>query len=926
MVGRADELAALDAALDGLPGGRTVACVIEGATGMGRSTLWRHGLRRACDLGYRVLSCRPAKPDMALTFAGLIDLLDGVDVRLDRLPAPQRRALRVALLCAEPAGSSPGPQAVGVAMVTLVRQLATTTPVVLAIDDSQWLDPATTAVLAYLARRLTDEPVALLVTARCRPGDDGTPFELDHTFQGDQLRRIRLAPLGPADLRRLVRERTGLRLARPQLLRLNQVSGGNPFAALEIAEALTRTGASGGPLPVPRHWRDVVDARIRALPEPSRRVLLYAAALTRPSTRLMRAALGAPGPLVPGLAPAEQAGLVTVEDGRIRFTHPTFASAVYAAAGGELRRAVHCRLAEVVPDLEQRARHLALATDGPDPHVADILEQAARRADVRGAPGMAADLWTLASRRTPPADPRRYRRLVAAARCLFSTGDSTRARAMLAEAVDRTVPGPEQAHALLWLASVTFYEDSPKAAVAVLRRALPLAASDPLLTGEVQLRIAWFADYDLELRVASAQAASRLLDGTDAGPELRGCALITAAYLAFLAGRGIDHEALDRGRALLPSQDFSWEVEFGRSTLNMMAKSVDLNRAYDGWWAKLRRAHDIGDEPAVPHALFHLAEIECWRGRWTTAGRYADDLLEAVEQTGQHRWRGLAQYARGLVASLRGDTTVARTAAAAGLAVADEIDDPVAGALNHSVLGFLDLSEGDPRTAHGRLAAAADLVARIGMREPARFTFHADQIEAALAIGAVEQAHDLLAELRRRAAISPYPYLVAVTARCSAQVAMAGGRLVEATEAIEQALRAHQDLPSPFELARSQLVHGQVLRRQRQRRAAEQALRLAECGFAQLGARLWIPRAAAELDRLGLRRTAPDQLTPTEDRIARLIAAGYGNPEVAAELLISRRTVENHLSRIYGKLGIGSRADLARLVTSATRHTTPPSR
>ena len=161
------------------------------------------------------------------------------------------------------------------------------------------------------------------------------------------------------------------------------------------------------------------------------------------------------------------------------------------------------------------------------------------------------------------------------------------------------------------------------------------------------------------------------------------------------------------------------------------------------------------------------------------------------------------------------------------------------------MLGFLDLSEGDPRTAHGRLAAAADLVARIGMREPARFTFHADQIEAALAIGAVEQAHDLLAELRRRAAISPYPYLVAVTARCSAQVAMAGGRLVEATEAIEQALRAHQDLPSPFELARSQLVHGQVLRRQRQRRAAEQALRLAECGFAQLGARLWIPRAAA---------------------------------------------------------------------------------
>jgi DNA-binding CsgD family transcriptional regulator len=440
----------------------------------------------------------------------------------------------------------------------------------------------------------------------------------------------------------------------------------------------------------------------------------------------------------------------------------------------------------------------------------------------------------------------------------------------------------------------------------------------------VHLRIAWFADYDLDLRLASAQTASRLFHNADTRSELRACALIATTYLAFLAGRGIDHDAVERGRALLPSQDFSWEVEFGRSMLNMMAKSLDLARAHHGWQAKLRRAHDIGDEPAVPHALFHLAEIECWLGHWSLARQHADDLIEAVEQTGQHRWRGLAQYARALIAAHLGDTAVARTAAAAGLTLAKQIDDTVASVLNLAVLGFLDLSSGDPQAAHDQLAAAADLVDGIGMREPARFIFYGDQVEAALAIGALDRARNLLTHLQRRVAVSPYPYLMAVTARCAALVAMAGGHLDDAIAAVEQAMRAHDDLPAPFEFARTQLVHGQVLRRSRQRRAAEQVLRRAESGFIQLGAALWIPRATAELDRLGLRRSAPDELTPTEDRIAHLIAEGHSNPEVAAALLISRRTVENHLSRIYRKLGIGSRADLVRILASRTRHAPTP--
>jgi DNA-binding CsgD family transcriptional regulator len=893
---------------------------------MGKSTVWAYGVEQAHQRGYRVLSCGPGEPDTGLAFAGLIELLDGVVDSLDCLPAPQRRAVDVALLRAEPNASPPGQQAVGVAVLTLVRRLAAARPTIIAVDDTQWLDPATAGVLTYLVRRLSDEPVGLLVTVRSRDAsDEPVPLGLGKALADDQLQVIRLGRLGVADLRSLVQARTGLVLARPDLVRLDQACAGNPLVALEIGKALARMGrrAPDQLLPVPQTLRDMADARIRALPRQARRTLLYAAALHRPTTGQIRAALPATGPVTPGLAAAERAGIVTVDDGQVRFAHPTFASAVYTSAGGEERRAAHLRLAGVVTDLEQRARHLALGTDGPDPKVADILEEAARGAYRRGAAGMAADLWDLASRRTPPEDVKRHRRRIAAAQCLFSAGDSAQAGAMLADAVAEMPPGREHVRALLWLASVMFYSGGPKDAVERLRSALPLAADDPLLTGELHLRIAWFADYDLDLRLDSAEAARRLLEAANAGAELRSGALIAVAYLGFLAGRGIDRQTLDQGRALLPDGNFSWEVEFGRSMLNMLSKSLDLVAAGEGWADKLARAREVGDEPGIPHALFHLSEIECWLGHWSLARQYADELIEAVEQNRQRRWRGLALYATALVAAHRGDSGAALSAIDEGLALADEIGDPLATALHLSVRGFDALSRGDMHDADRDLSRASALVAAMGMREPARFFFYGDQIEAVLALGQTDRAAELLADMRRRAEVSPYPWLLAVTARCHAQVAMAGGDLDGAAAAIRAALVAHRDLPMPFELARTRLVQGQVLRRERKRREAGQALREAENGFAELGAVRWAPLASDELGRLGLSRGSPDQLTPTEEHIARLVTEGHANDEVAAVLYISRRTVENHLSRIYRKFGVRTRAELARVATDAL---VPPAR
>ncbi|MEN3306397.1 MAG: hypothetical protein V7603_2599 [Micromonosporaceae bacterium] len=913
IVGRAGELRVLDGMLDGLASGPATACVIVGEAGMGKSALWRHGVAGARERGYRVLSCRPAAPAAAMPFAGLIELLDVATDAFGQLPAPQRRVLEVALLRVEADGSPPAAQAVGIAVLTLVRWLVDAGPVLIAVDDAQRLDPATAAVLGYLARQVGAEPVGLLLAVCGRDNaDQPDPLELADALAEGRVHRVRVDRLELAELRQLIAAHTGLALSRPELLRLDEACEGNPFGALQIAAALAggQTATPGGPLPVSRRWRDAVQDQLRAVPEPTRRVLLYAAALAQPSAAQIRAALGEPGPLTPGLAEAEQAGLLRVDDGQVRFTPAMLGLAVYATAGGEQRRAAHWRLAEAVPDLEQRARHLALATDCADAAVADTLDEAARHAQARGAPGVAADLWLLAGGRTPAGDDRACRRLVAAARWLLRTGDCARSRMVLEQAFG-VARGRDRAYVLLWLASVTFEECGPRPAVTVLRDALALAAGDPQLTAALHLRMAWFADGDLDLRLAGARAALTGLDRPDAAAELRAAAVITAAYVGFLAGRGVDHAAVGRGAALLPDRDFSWEVDAGRSALTLMAGSEDLTGTRDAWQARLDRDREIGDEVGIPHAWYHLARTECWLGAWPVAAQRVEDLMEAVEQTGQRRLRILALYLRAWVAAHRGDGTAAGAAIGAGLKLAEQLDDPVATGLHLAVRGFLDLSCGDAPAADRHLARASALLHPTGAGEPTRFAVLGDRVEAAVTVGALDRAGDLLTQLRQCAAAPADPWLRVVTARSHAQAAMAAGELPEAVAAIDEAHAAHQHLAVPFELARTHLVHGQILRRMRQRRAAEQALRRAETGFTRLGAALWIPQASAELRRLGLHRTASGHLTPTETQVAGLVADGRSNIEVAAALRISRRTVENHLGHIYGKLGVATRAAMA---------------
>jgi predicted ATPase len=389
IVGREPELARIHEFVDDVGRGGA-RLILEGDAGIGKTVLWREGVGRAEEHGLVVLASRPGPSELRLTFAALADLLAPVSSAvLDELPGPQRRALDVALLRSDPEGPAPDQRSVSAGFLSVLRSLASETPVVVALDDAQWLDAPTRRVLHFTLRRLEGEPVGLL--AAVRSGGGGALHELRSAH------RLILGPLNLAELHEIVKAELGQTFARPTLVRIERTSSGNPFFALELARAILEgaTPISGSePLPVPADLTKLLERRVRRLSARSRRALLTAAALSRPTTEIVDP---------DGVEEAEATGLVRVDGaGRVVFAHPLLATAVYGSATPHRRREVHRELAGRVTDAEARARHLALAATGPDDEVAENLVRAARSAVRRGAPDAAIELLELAYELTPP--------------------------------------------------------------------------------------------------------------------------------------------------------------------------------------------------------------------------------------------------------------------------------------------------------------------------------------------------------------------------------------------------------------------------------------------------------------------------------------------------------------------------------------------
>ena len=391
VIGRDEELAEGDRFLAAVAGG-PAAVVIRGEPGIGKTIVWQEIAARAAEEGQLVLSCRPGASETSLAFAGLTDLLSEVgDEVLDRLPRPQHNALAAALLRSDTADGPSEPRAVATGFLTTLRMLSEPQPVVVAVDDAQWLDAPSANVLEFTVRRLATARVGLLVALRSTTGE-GLAFAA--AAPQDLVVQVQLGRLSTASLFRLIGARLGLNLPRPLLLRVESASGGNPFYALQIARALEDTGLPGvqDPLPVPKDLSSYSPTGSPGCPP-------------RPGTPCSQP-LRSPAPR-PSSFPrrpsiAREAGVIVVrEDGRIDFTHPLFAAAAYAGASPARRRELHAELASVAPDIEERARHLMRASTVPDEGVAEALHEAARQAARRGAPEVAAELEEEAAARTP---------------------------------------------------------------------------------------------------------------------------------------------------------------------------------------------------------------------------------------------------------------------------------------------------------------------------------------------------------------------------------------------------------------------------------------------------------------------------------------------------------------------------------------------
>ena len=898
LVGREAELGAVETFLRSE---RPCAIAIVGEPGIGKTTLWQAAVEHSRAQGARVLIARPTESEARLAFAGLADLLADVpDELFARLPEPQRVGLDAALLRAASA-RPPERRAVGAGFLALLRELAGESAVICAIDDLQWLDASSAAVVEFALRRLAAEPVRGLVSVRAT--------ELAQTLipaleRDRQVERLELGPLSVAALHRVLMQELGSTFPRPTLVRIAQAAGGNPLYAIEIARELNRRGEHdiSGRVPVPQDLDALVRARVQALPVEARDALLRAATLAQPHTETI-------DPLE--LAPAEEAGLVRVEaDGRIEFVHPLFASAVYSAASAARLREAHRAVADLARDPEERARHLALATPGPDARVVQELQAAARHARMRGSPDSAAELTRLALRLLPAHAPARPELQLELAEQLHLASDFPAARALLEELRATLQPGDLRARTLLTLVEIEYWRSGESTATALAEEALA-DAHDPVLKARCHVSVALYAGtVDLPKAAASAQEALALLETVpDPDPGLVAAALSARVRADLFMGDGFDRETAMRALALEeggPPAQVDTRVVF---KLGQWLRYID---DLDGARARLeqveQQAHEEGDESSLANILLNRVIVTTWAGDLAGAAELAERMVDAFGQHGVGPEAG--DLWRAYVDAYAGRVEPVREAAAKA-----DPGEPMVTALWSRCLGLAELAAGETVSADRHLSRAIEMFERVAFREPAIWRADGDAIEAALAVGGVDRAQERLARFEECAARSRIPWSLAVSARCRGLMLAARGELDAAAEALDRSLAEHERCPMPFERARTLLVHGRLQRRLKRKRQARLSLDEARELFASEGAETWVARVDEELDRVAVRR-APNELSATELRIARLAADGLSNQAIAEQVFVSVKTVESNLKRAYRKLDISSRAQLARALDS----------
>jgi DNA-binding CsgD family transcriptional regulator len=917
VIGRESELAILHRFLNSIPIGPS-ALLLSGDPGIGKTTVWKRGLAGALEHGYRTLSCSPVEAETRLSYAALGDLIEPIlEEALPTVPEPQRLALEVALLRTPRSGARADQRAVSLAVLGCLRSVASTSPVVVAVDDIQWMDIPSVRVLQFVVRRLKDEQVGLMTAARGARADDDSLGVVSAVAE-DRVYAVHVGPLSLEALERVLRTKVGEGFSRTTLLNLHEMSGGNPFFAQEIGFALLRRGgdvAAGERPPIPDRLQELIEDRLEGLPAQTLEALEVVSALSTPTLDAIAAATE-PSEVDRHLGPAIENGVVEVVGDRLRFTHPLLASAVYQRIPPARRRELHARLATIVRDPEERARHLALSVEGPDVAVAAALEEAAALAFSRGAPQSAAELWEMARRATPPdRGEDQMRRTHQAGVAHHECGDTSLARSVLEQAVDLSMAGPARARVLLDLGMALAENEGWRGAWAVFEAARGEAGDDLALRARIEqnLGYAWLFRGDLAASERHARAALQLAEELQE-PRVMAEAYQAYPFVEFLLGRGVDQEMLDRGIALEGHMEGEFKSHVLRASfvVAQLLKFTDrLDEARRTFTELLGDAAAHGVEGPSPQIRYHLAELECRAGNWDAAMEHARESRAGAQRVRMGAMSSEGHFAVGLVEAHLGWAESAKLEALEGLRVAEVAGEILLLIPNLSVLGFLELSLDHPSEADAFLSRAVELEQAMGVREPAYFRIVPDEVEALVGLGRLDEAESLLTPFVESGRNLDRAWAIATGARCRALLLAARGDLVGASAAADEALREHDRLPLPFELGRTLLVRGAVERRAKRKREARDTLTKALEVFNGLGAALWADKTRAELARIGGRAPSSLDLTPTEDRVAALVAAGSTNREVADALFVSVHTVEANLKRIYRKLGIRSRTELA---------------
>ena len=887
--------------------------LITGGAGIGKTTLLRFGVDLARAQGLRVLSLRPGQAEADLSYAGLAGLLTDAVLAEVRpgMPGARRAALEVALAQTDEPSTVADPAVVGLGVVSALQTLCADASLLLVIDDLQWVDAATVFVLDFALRRLDGAAVRLLAAAR---SDDVTAgMALEDAFTEDRRDRLPLGPMSVGTLGRLVQDRLTLVLPRLAAVQLSEESGGNPLVALELARAAAARGTVPGPGERFQPTSDVMallGARISGLPPDAREALQVLATAARPDLPMLSEVQGedTAESVVTALVDAQ---LAVVDGLAVRCAHPLVASAAYAQMLPPRRRRLHARLSELARDMEERARHLALSTDGPDEQVAVALDAAARLAQRRGASVAAAQLCELAVTATAPTDSAALaRRELELARRKLEAGDPSGAKDTAIRSLDRLPAGPGRVDTLLMLSGVEQARAELADARTWLAQALAEAGSDRAALARAHVAAGMTAWESVGTERAHAVAAVQALAGhEDEDPTTAATALVLLAGTDFEAGEGLRVDLLDRAVELEHQTDLVAMMRPSTQRAIFLGHAGRLEQSMPAIVACLEAAQREGDQSARPHLLRTLAWMELGAGRLVDARVHIEQamaLADELDLADAYIWAVAGQIHAAL-----GENDVGVELCQNALARARQVGNPWGEVRALGSVGFVHLTADRFADAAAALVAADGLDTAGELVEVGWQRVHGDLVESLAACGRLSEATEAAHAFAARAAKTGHPWSAAVSARGIGQVHLAAGHLDEAVAAFEGSLASPAMVEMRLERARSLLALGGALRRANRRRDAREALQEAAAAFDGLGSGPWAAKARAELGTVSGRAASADDLTAMQRRVAALAAVGRTNAEIAQELYLSVRTVEAHLAAAYRKLGARSRTELA---------------